>query len=293
LEITDSVGSGKLLADEEYFIVESIYMDDEGWSAAPAVTISGGTVNKLTLGDGASVGILGGTATLAFYGEDYFLDWETEEPNAEAYAAYIGSLIFTTDPAGYLPDGCVAVDKGDGTYGARVVNYVAEVNGVKYESLEKAIEAAQNNDTIILLTDCTVSADINIEGKTLSITGATLIVPSGVTFAIKDSNVSIEKLNTADDVVQVSGVCTLNFASVTGGTIKICDDAVLVDCNINGTCWLAGPVTFRGNNVILMISDFGAVYGAPGAKWTVEEGASLTLTKNDRYGLGYGDSAVM
>lgn len=53
-----------------------------------------------------------------------------------------------------------------------VKTYVAELNGVNYETLDEAISAAKDNDTITLLSNATtkgfeLSKNIIIDGKTL------------------------------------------------------------------------------------------------------------------------------
>lgn len=58
---------------------------------------------------------------------------------------------------------------------ASVKTYVAELNGVNYETLDEAISAAKDNDTITLLSNATtkgfeLSKNIIIDGKNFTIT---------------------------------------------------------------------------------------------------------------------------
>ena len=52
--------------------------------------------------------------------------------------------------------------------------YVAEVNGVKYETLQAAIDAAARNATVTLLADTRENVTINTRGLTLDLNGHTL-----------------------------------------------------------------------------------------------------------------------
>lgn len=84
---------------------------------------------------------------------------------------------FTEDPSGCLSEGYVA-NLVDGMYvvAKEEVTYVAQiVNGESYETLQAAIEAAVDNDTIILLSDIALSESINIyKNITLDLGGKTI-----------------------------------------------------------------------------------------------------------------------
>ena len=94
-------------------------------------------------------------------------------------------------------DGYIPTKNADGTYGVKVGQYVAEVNGVKYATLAEAIDAAQDGQTVTLLADATedvvISKSITLDlgGKTLTNTNvgkATISVQSG-TVTVKNGNV--------------------------------------------------------------------------------------------------------
>ena len=70
-----------------------------------------------------------------------------------------------------------AVVDPDGTI--RFVNYVASINGTKYETLEAALAAAQDGDTITLLSDISLDQTLTID-KTVTIESA-----AGSAFTIK------------------------------------------------------------------------------------------------------------
>lgn len=94
-------------------------------------------------------------------------------------------------------EGFIPTQNADGTFGVKVGQYVAEVNGVKYATLAEAIDAAQDGQTVTLLADATedvvISKSITLDlgGKTLTNTNvgkATISVQSG-TVTVKNGNV--------------------------------------------------------------------------------------------------------
>ena len=101
----------------------------------------------------------------------------------------------------------------------------------------------------------------------------------------------------AGSAFTAKGEVTLNIGTLNGNSIDLLDGAIVKNSTVGGAAFIAGNVTFRGDNSFTMITDFGTLtdrYGttAPMA-WTVEAGASLTLTEKARYGLGYGDKVVI
>ena len=131
-------------------------------------------------------------------------------------------------------------------------------------------------------------------GSTLDF-GANALTNAG-TINVSGSTFSADAL-TNNGLVQVSGESTLNIASASGETIDFMDGAIIKDSTIGGGVFVAGNVTFRGDNTFAMLYDYGTLtdYYSTTApmKWTVEAGASLTLTNAARYGLGYGDDVTI
>mgnify|MGYP000382614723 CR=1 FL=1 len=94
-------------------------------------------------------------------------------------------------------EGFIPTQNADGTFGVKVGQYVAEVNGAKYATLAEAIDAAEDGQTVRLLADATedvvISKSITLDlgGKTLTNTNAgkaTISVQSG-TVTVKNGNV--------------------------------------------------------------------------------------------------------
>ena len=116
--------------------------------------------------------------------------------------------------------------------------YVAEVNGVKYETLQAAIDAAAKNATVTLLADTRENVTINTYGLTLDLNGRTL---SGGTVAgkpaltvtnrvtVKDSSAAQTGTIMREDTAENSGVSSHYvidiqganaFLKFEGGTVK-------------------------------------------------------------------------
>lgn len=70
----------------------------------------------------------------------------------------------------YFADGFVLAKNSDGTYGVREGQYVAEIDMTGYESLAEAIAAAEDDDTVTLMKDIELDAQIAIS-KAITIDG--------------------------------------------------------------------------------------------------------------------------
>ena len=152
------------------------------------VTVRGGTFN-ITNGAGivaraGTVEVTGGTFNCTGTAEGYVGDSKNKVPcaalvfdKAANYPALTDSsqiLVsggsFSTDPAANgatLADGYVATQT-DGMYKVAKADPTAEINGVKYDTLQAAINAAQDTKdgaTITLLTDINTSSYYEVKGE--------------------------------------------------------------------------------------------------------------------------------
>ena len=72
-------------------------------------------------------------------------------------------------------DGYIPTQNADGTYGVKVGQYVAEVGTTKYETLQAAIAAAQDGQTVTLLADVEQNTQLAINKSiTLGLNGKTI-----------------------------------------------------------------------------------------------------------------------
>ena len=76
---------------------------------------------------------------------------------------------FDFDPSAYLAADYTAVNNGDGTWTVNS-DYAAKIGDVKYATLEDAVEAAQDGDTVTLLADVNLNATLPIN-KNLTLNG--------------------------------------------------------------------------------------------------------------------------
>ena len=178
-----------------------------------------------------------------------------------------------------LPMGVILNKNGFESNGVTVKQPAAKIGDVEYATLAEAVNAAQAGETIELIADAEVVAD-----ETVTLNGVNLSTLNGVTL-------------TNNGTVEVKGEVSLNIATLTGEEINFLDGAIVKNSTIGGNVFVAGNVTFRGANTFAMLYDYGTLtdyYGTTAPmKWTVEEGASVTLTNAARYGLGYGDDVTV
>ena len=240
-----------------------IVMDITGKNVVPKLNISGGDLNitnwRITPAAsdvGAKPAVSGGTFTSAVLPE-------------------------------YCAPGFVPKDNGDGTYGVKVDTSVAEVNGVKYETLQAAVDAAAKNATVKLLADTKENVTISTPYVTLDLNGHTLNGSTGerkpaltitARVTVKDSSEAqtgtIMREDTAENsgvsshyVIDVQGDGWLTFESGTvkngsgaGGTkgaslVRVGDDSVAKYPGLN----IKGG-TFTQDNFIVIKVDRGDLF---------------------------------
>lgn len=219
-------------------------------NAGSAITVSGDPVEK-TEGDGAiqdgaaisvvnrsgykglgQVAITGGAFTakgdyeaLKAYTWNSSTKQESAFDNSTKTVAVSGGTFSSAVSAGLCAEGCTPVANADGTYG--VASGVAYVAGKGFDTLQAAIDAAQDGETIQLLADATedvtVAAGKNIAldlgGKMLTNTNAnpkqaTLSIAQGATATVKNGSVIG---GTSFYTIQNNGTATLEDVTATAG----------------------------------------------------------------------------
>ena len=193
---------------------------------------------------------------------------------AEPEAGVDFTVEYTRQDVAY--DSYYATIDGDGNLG-NLVEFVARIGVAGYDSIDDALAAAKNADTVVLLADATIQNEYAVENMSLTIAGDAKL--------------------TFNDKLKVKGESTLDISAQTSGDVWLDDGAILKDSAINGTVFVAGNVLFRGANTVKMVYDYGVLtdyYGTSAPMcWTVEPGASLVITDKARYGLGYGDQVTI
>ncbi len=133
-----------------------------------------------------------------------------------------GGIYSSVVPADYCAEGYVPTeDLGDGTYGVKVESPEASVNGRGYLTLQDALKAAQEGDTVQLLKDKEVNAGEElIIGKAVNVE-----IPAGITLTnngtitVKGTlkiNENGKVINNNSAVIHVYGTVE-NSDDITGG----------------------------------------------------------------------------
>ena len=210
-----------------------------------------------------------------------------EDDNAYPTLNITGGTFTSAVLPEYCAPGFVPKDNGDGTYGVKVDTSVAEVNGVKYETLQGAIDAAARKATVKLLADTKENVTISTPYVTLDLNGHTLNGSTGerkpaltitARVTVMDSSATqtgtIMREDTAENsgvsshyVIDVQGDGWLTFESGTvkngsgaGGTkgaslVRVGDDSVAKYPGLN----IKGG-TFTQDNFIVIKVDRGDLF---------------------------------
>lgn len=155
-------------------------------TAGSAITVSGDPIEK-TEGDGAiqdgaaisvvnrpgykglgKIAITGGTftakagnAAIKAYTWDSSTKQESAFDNTAKTVAVYGGTFSSSVPEALCAEGCNPVENPDGTYG--VSGSVAQVGFKAFNTLQAAIDAAQDGETVTLLTDIVLDAQAGTE----------------------------------------------------------------------------------------------------------------------------------
>ena len=270
-------------------------------NAGSAITVSGDPVVKAendgAIQDGAAISIVnrpgykglgqiaitGGTftakddnAAIKAYTWDSSTKQESDFDNAAKTVAVYGGTFSSAVPEALCAEGCNPVENPDGTHG--VSGSVAQAGFKAFNTLQAAIDAAQDSETVTLLADATEDVAIN-KSVTLDLHGKTLT-----------------NTNAGKATISVQGgTVTVKNGNVAGGT-GYYNIEVTKDSNANLT--LADVTATAGNNGASMIDNYGTltitsgtytggldtVKNEPNAKLTIN-GGTFTLTKGNSDGF--------
>lgn len=139
-------------------------------------------------------------------------------------------------PDSYFADGFIPTRNADGTFGVKVA-YVAEVNGVKYETLQAAIDKAARNATVTLLADTRENVTITQMYITLDLNGHTI---NGGTEKGKPAVTVTARVTIKDSSADQTGTIMREDTEANSGV----SSHYVID--VQGKGWL----TFESGNVI-------------------------------------------
>ena len=217
-------------------------------NSGSTITVSGDPVAK-TEGDGAiqdgaaisivnragykglgQIAITGGTftakddnAAIKAYTWDSSTKQESAFDNSAKTVAVSGGTFSSAVSADLCAEGCTPIANTDGTHS--VASGVAYVAGKGFDTLQAAIDAAQDGETVTLLTDATEDATIaagknitlDLGGKTLTNTNAgkaTLTITKDATATVKNGSIVG---GTGFYTIQNNGTATLEDVTATAG----------------------------------------------------------------------------
>lgn len=204
-----------------------------------------------------------------------YLDKASQYPDYENAKIEISGGRFSDDACkDYLAEGYgigQVYDQSKNMWYYEVAKAVAEYNGVKYCSLQSAIDASEDaTNEITILEDVTVSAltvysnnkvTINLNGKSVNVTGNS----SGVGVVLDSGNLTIKGSGKFGDLDQ-KNVSTLFY--VDGGVFD------------GGTLTIEGDATYYSTNECAYARKSTATIKINGGKWM--GGENFTLNKNDK-----------
>lgn len=156
---------------------------------------------------------------------------------AGAKPAVSGGKFTSAVPKNYCADGYVPTKNEDGTYGVKVDDSVAEVGGVKYLSLQAAIDAAGRKQTVKLLKDTRENVTIATPYLTLDLNGHTL---NGGQEKGKPALTVTARVTVMDSSADMSGTIMREDTAKNSGV----SSHYVID--VQGAGWL----TFESGNVI-------------------------------------------
>ena len=148
----------------------------------------------------------------------------TVSAETEKTVAVSGGTFSAQVPENCCAEGFAPVANDDGTYGVKAVDYVAETNDVKYESLQAAVDAAKSGATVKLLSDTrenvSITKKLTLDLNGFTINGGTekgkaaLYITARVT--VKDSSEAGTGTIKREDTAENSGISSYYVMDIQG-----------------------------------------------------------------------------
>ena len=216
-----------------------------GYKGLGDVTVTGGKFTAKT-----------GNAAIKAY------NWDNTESafTANGTVAVSGGTFSSAVPEGLCAEGYISVANADGTHTVEKGVYVAKVDNVKYETLQKAINAAKGGSTVRLLADVTLTetavfpagkkVDLNLVGHNITATGTALLINGTTDIQSTGGNGVIE--STGNVAVAVGDNAKV---AVFSGTLKGREGAVITGTSTGAT------IEIRGSKATLIATDNAVIAG--------------------------------
>lgn len=218
-----------------------------GYKGLDKVTITGGTFSAKA-----------GNAALKAYTWDSSTKQESAFDNSAKTVAVSGGTFSAKVPTEYCAEGLTCIKNSDGTYG---VAAAAQIGDKNYASVQAAIDAANEGDTVKLLADATEDVTV-AEGKnlTLDLNGFKLTnvkghtITNNGTLTVTDS--SEAKTGTVDNLTHGKGaLVNAGTATLEGGTFERSNEAgKLAPYSNGGNSWYTvqnkGTMTIKDGTTV-------------------------------------------
>ncbi|MBE6571322.1 MAG: hypothetical protein E7656_03610 [Ruminococcaceae bacterium] len=220
--------------------------NNEPTNETPTVSITGGTFNS------AKTDAVGSYASV-----------KGETPDKQIVGFISGGTFNTRIADAYCAEGYVPQDNGDGTWGVRVANYVAQIGEAKYETLAKAITAAQAKDTIVLLADITENVTVD---KSLTIDGASHKYTGNISVSGNTTEAVVKNVNFVD-YTETYAITTNRIKSIT-----------VENCTLNGYDGFLYANKSTPTVVVNKVTMNGGIYGIHWVYGTTATLEDVTMT---------------
>lgn len=240
-------------------------------SKYPATLIANNTAftNNTTPKNG---GVLRVTGAFQFTGCTFTgnsgADGDISEGNSTAFTRTLTDCVFDkTEEAALAKNASTKIVITNCTFAKEMVAAIGET---EYETLTAALAAAQDGDTIVLKKD--VTEDINVDGKTVTVTGGTITGNAAVTGTLNltdatiSGNAAVEgTLGLTGSAAVVSGKVTLgeNGVIAVAGTLTADTAATVAPVTVGKTV-LTGDVVANVSHFALDTTDPKYILGEDG-----------------------------
>ena len=231
-------------------------------------------------------------------------DWANQTENAFTQSDKVsisGGTFSSAVDKSLCADGFIPTQNADGTYGVKEGKYVAEIGSQGYESLQAAIDAAQDGQTVTLLADVadcgslTISKNITLDGGGHTISGNSSISVNMPGDAAAD--VTIRNVN-FKDIAKDKELSAFYFSQVKGKlTITGCTfdsiqyEAIQVtpmegaEINISNNVFKAKADGTQVRHIHIEMA-YGSGFDCEG------QNIKLTVTDNQLHGAVCGDASM-
>ena len=238
-----------------------------------AVKVTGDAVPKTendgAIQDGAAISIVNrtgykGLGTVTIEGGTFSslkaYKWENKTEsvfdNTSNTIQISGGTFSSAVPEAYCAEGYVPVKNSDGTYSVKEGKYVASIGDTKYETLQAAVDAATNGQTVTLIADVDLTETLIIKDKTitLDLNGKKLSTSKNAndntkhyyaidnygTFTLRDSSAA----QTGE--IRARGIENLGSGKMVIESGKI----VAIDTNGGAAIWNLADLTIQGGTFV-------------------------------------------